>query len=67
MVCLTSFLLNLCMYLHIGRERAFASSEFQHYNPRVDHHVANLVETISMAGQKDVDCSILMNSLSFDM
>ncbi|KAG4441033.1 hypothetical protein IFR05_003488 [Cadophora sp. M221] len=48
-------------------EQAFASSEFQHYNPRVEQHVANLVDAIKRADGKEVDCSKLMDDLSFDI
>ncbi|KAH7360828.1 cytochrome P450 [Rhexocercosporidium sp. MPI-PUGE-AT-0058] len=48
-------------------EQAFASSEFQHYNPRVEQHVANLVDAINRGNGKEIDGSKLMDNFSFDV
>ncbi|CZS99910.1 related to pisatin demethylase cytochrome P450 [Rhynchosporium agropyri] len=48
-------------------ERAFASSEFQHYNPRVEYHVTDLVEVIKKANNEEVDCTRVMDNLAFDI
>ncbi|PVH69841.1 cytochrome P450, partial [Cadophora sp. DSE1049] len=48
-------------------EQAFASIEFQHYNPRVEQHVVNLLNAIDLARGKELDCSKLMDDFSFDV
>lgn len=54
--------------LTIGnRERAFASNEFKDYNPRVEYHVAKLVEVIRKTEGKEVNAQKLMENTVFDM
>ncbi|KAL2074673.1 hypothetical protein VTL71DRAFT_8452 [Oculimacula yallundae] len=48
-------------------DKAFASSELQHYNPRVEHHVDRLVEVIKKANREEVNCTTIMDNLSFDI
>jgi hypothetical protein len=49
------------------RERAFASNEFKDYNPRVEYHVAKLVEVIRKTEGKEVNAQKLMENMVFDM
>lgn len=53
--------------LTIDREKAFVSSEFKDYNPRVEHHVTKFVEILKKKEGKEVDCSKTMDALVFDM
>jgi hypothetical protein len=50
-----------------NREKAFASNEFKDYNPRVEYHVARLIEVIQKTEEKEVNAHKLMEDLTFDM
>lgn len=45
------------------------SSEFVDYNPRVEHHIAKLIDILKMNAkqQKEVDFQKLIENLVFDM
>jgi hypothetical protein len=49
------------------REKAFVSSEFKDYNPRVEYHVAMLVKAIRKTKGKEVDGSKFMDNFVFDV
>ena len=49
------------------RERAFGSNEFKNYNPRVELHVATLVDVLRRSNGKEINCSKAMDNLVFDM
>ncbi len=52
-----------------NRERAFVSSEFTDYNPRVEHHVSKLIGKLkTTVGHKiEINFTKLMDDLVFDM
>jgi hypothetical protein len=51
----------------VYREKAFVSSEFKNYNPRVEYHVAMLVKAIRKTEGKEVDCSKMLDNFVFDV
>ena len=51
----------------VYREKAFVSSEFKDYNPRVEYHAAKLVKAIRKTEGKEVDGSKVMDNYVFDM
>lgn len=50
-----------------AREKAFASSEFRAYNPRVEYHVSKFIEVIRKTGGKEVNAEKMLENLVFDM
>ena len=50
-----------------NRERAFVSSEFKDYNPRVEYHVSKFVEVIRNTEEKEVNAEKLLENMVFDM
>jgi hypothetical protein len=50
-----------------NRERAFVSTEFKEYNPRVELHVAKFIEILKNKGGAEVDASKMLDNLVFDM
>jgi hypothetical protein len=50
-----------------NREKAFVSSEFKDYNPRVEYHVSKFIEVIRKTGGKEVNVEKLLENLVFDM
>lgn len=50
-----------------NREKAFASSEFKDYNPRVEYHVAKFIEVIRKTEGTEVNAEKLLENLVFDM
>jgi hypothetical protein len=61
-----------CLEVHAknpNRERAFVSGEFKDYNPRVEHHVSNLIGKLktTVGQKKEVNFTKLMDNLVFDM
>jgi hypothetical protein len=49
------------------REKAFVSSEFKDYNPRVEYHCSKLIEVIRKTEEKEVNAEKLLENLVFDM
>jgi hypothetical protein len=43
------------------------STEFKDYNPRVEHHIAKLVEVIRKTEGQEVNAMKLLENLVFDM
>jgi hypothetical protein len=52
---------------NVYREKAFVSSEFKDYNPRVEFHVGKLVKAIRKEEGKEVDGSKIMENFVFDV
>ena len=50
-----------------NREKAFLSSEFKDYNPRVEHHVSKLVKRMENTEGKEVNVSGFMDDFVFDV
>jgi len=50
-----------------GREKAFVTSEFKEYNPRVEGHIEKLVQILRGSGGQTVNVSKAMDNLVFDM
>jgi hypothetical protein len=55
------------MLMYGNRERAFVSTEFKDYNPRVEYHVAKFIEVIRKTEGKEVNAMKLLENMVFDM
>ena len=49
------------------RDKAFVSTEFKEYNPRVELHVAKFIEILKRKDGEEVDSSKMLDNLVFDV
>lgn len=54
-------------FLILRREKAFVSSAFKEYNPRVEFHVDKMIQILLKSNGKEVNVTKTIDNLVFDM